>query len=80
MDQASSGDRPGRFALVTLEEQRTDLIRALEKAQTARDRVRIEWALTKVSAEIIRLLIQERFEEQSCLTDPSSAMTPPPTK
>jgi hypothetical protein len=47
---------------VTLEEQRTALIRALEEAPTARDRIRIEWALTKVSAQIIALLIRDRFD------------------
>jgi len=62
VDQASGGNRPGRLALVTLEELRTSLIKTLDAEPIARNRVRIEWELNKLSAQIIAEVVRQRFD------------------
>ena len=47
---------------MTLEELRTSLIKTLDAEPIARNRVRIEWELNKLSAQIIAEVVRQRFD------------------
>lgn len=51
MDQAARDD----------EALRASLLGRLDQELTARERVRLEWALTKVSTRVIQRVVSERF-------------------